>query len=55
MSNKLNKEQAEKLIETKTIILDRLLKLSFIIPEPEDKEDINKLMNDIEKITNKYL
>lgn len=55
MSNKLTRKQAEELVENKTIILDRLIKLSGLIPDPEDREEINELINDIQKITNKYL
>lgn len=55
MSNKLTREQAEELVENKTIALDRLIKLSESIPEPEDRDNMNRLIDEIIEITNKYL
>jgi hypothetical protein len=55
MSNKLTKEQAEELLGSKDIALERLIKLSELIPEAEDRDNMNRLINEITEITNKYL
>ena len=53
--SKVSKEDAEKIIESKTIALDRLIKISELIPDPTDRAEINKLIDDISRITQKYL
>jgi hypothetical protein len=55
MSKKLTSKQAEELLDSKDIALDRLIKLSELIPETEDRDNINRLINEIIEITNKYL
>jgi hypothetical protein len=55
MSNKFTSKQAEDLLDSKDIALERLIKLSKLIPEKEDRDDMNRLINEIIEITNKYL
>ena len=51
----MNKKEAEEEIDRLTIVLDRLIKLSELIPEETDRNEMNELINEISILTQKYL
>jgi hypothetical protein len=53
MSNKLSKKQAEELLNKFHIAQNVLVKLSELVPNPEDREAIFTILDELHTITMK--
>jgi hypothetical protein len=53
--NVLSKEEAESLLDSLEINLERLVRLSELIPEPDDQQNMKNIIEQISQIAYKYL
>lgn len=55
MNDKLAINDLSDLLEAKVIAIERLVRISQIIPNESDKEQVRELIEKFDALTNKYL